>query len=60
MVPGSHLSPEDLAVYIDGRTSRPEWKRVVGHLATCDACFRELLTILRFMKQQPGVTHEPS
>lgn len=59
MAPGSHLSPEEFATYVDGRASQPEWKRVVGHLAVCDACFRELLAILRLMKAQPGTARDP-
>ena len=54
MALGPHLSPEELATYHDGRTTRPEWKRMVGHLATCDACFRELVAVLRLMKNQPS------
>ncbi len=56
---GSHLSPEALATYIDGRTTRPERQRVIGHLAVCDACFRELLAILHLMKNQPSAAHDP-
>jgi hypothetical protein len=59
MAPGSHLTPEELAIYIDGATSRPERRRAVGHLATCDICFGELLAILRLMKNQPGEAGDP-
>jgi hypothetical protein len=59
MAPGFHLSPEELASYIDGHASRPEWKRIVGHLATCDDCFRELVAVLQLMKNQPGAPGEP-
>ncbi len=47
---GSHPSPEELAAYIEARVERATWKRIVGHLATCDACFRELVAILRLTK----------
>jgi hypothetical protein len=53
MASGSHLSPEEFAIYVDGASSRPEWRRAVGHLATCDTCFRELLSILRVIKERP-------
>jgi anti-sigma factor RsiW len=59
MAPRFHLSPEELASYIDGRASRPEWKRIVGHLATCDACFRELAAVLQLMKNQRSAPGEP-
>ena len=59
MAPGPHLSPEELATYLDGRTTRTEWKRMVGHLATCDTCFRELVAVLQLMKNQPSGPREP-
>ena len=59
MAPGSHVTPEALVIYIDGATSRPEWKRAVGHLATCDTCFRELLAILRLMKSRHSEAGDP-
>ncbi len=55
MALGSHLSPEELATYIDGRPSQPVLRRrIVAQLATCDDCFGELLAILRLMKHEPG------
>jgi anti-sigma factor RsiW len=55
-VTDTHLSSEELAAYLDARTSRPESKRIVGHLAVCDACFKELLEVLRLMKDQQEMT----
>jgi anti-sigma factor RsiW len=49
-----HLSPEELAAYLDRRASRPDWKRITGHLATCDTCFRELLAVMRLMRDRPA------
>ncbi len=44
--------PEDLATYMDGGAIQPQWTRIVNHLAACDACFGELVAILRLMKNQ--------
>ena len=53
-----HLTPEDFATYIDGRTSQPEWKRIVGHLATCDGCFRELVAIMPLLNPRHSGTNQ--
>jgi anti-sigma factor RsiW len=58
MARSSHLSPEELATYVDGRAPRSEWKRMIGHLATCDACFRELVTVVRMVREQPDKPSE--
>lgn len=47
---GSHLSPEELTAYVDSQVERVAWKRIVGHLAACDTCFRELVAIIRLTK----------
>jgi hypothetical protein len=55
-VSDTHLSSEELAAYLDARVSRSDSKRIVGHLATCDPCFKELLEVLRLMKDHHEAT----
>ncbi len=59
MVLDPHLTPEEFATYVDGRTSQPQWNRIVGHLAVCDECLGELLAILRLMRSRSGEAGEP-
>lgn len=49
-VTDTHLSSEELAAYLDARVSRSDSTRIVSHLATCDPCFKELLEVLRLIK----------
>ena len=50
MAPRSHLSSDELSAFIDGYTTREQWGSIVRHLAACDGCFRELVTILKLLK----------
>ena len=43
----SHLSPGDVAAYVDGVLPPPERSRVEAHLADCDACRTELVAVAR-------------
>ncbi len=54
MDPHSHIAPEELAAYVDGRAGSPEWDRMTSHLATCQACLRELLAVVRLLRHDPG------
>jgi anti-sigma factor RsiW len=49
----THASAEELAAYIDGKVGPDEWNRLVTHLATCEACFRDLVAIMKLMKPDP-------
>lgn len=49
----THASAEELAAYIDGKVGPDEWNRLVAHLATCEACFRDLVAIMKLMKPDP-------
>jgi anti-sigma factor RsiW len=46
-VQNDHLSPEDLAAYVDGALSPAERARVEGHLIGCRTCLSELTAVLR-------------
>jgi anti-sigma factor RsiW len=50
----SHLSAEELAAYIDGRSDPSEWDRMTSHLAACPTCRRELLAVLRLIRGSLG------
>jgi anti-sigma factor RsiW len=42
-----HLSAEEVAVYVDGALSQAERLRIEAHLVQCQACFAELIDLLR-------------
>lgn len=46
----SHLSPGDVAAYIDGALAPPERSRVEEHLADCHACRTELVAVARLLR----------
>lgn len=46
----SHLSPGDVAAYMDGALPPPERSRVEGHLADCHACRTELVAVTRLLR----------
>ena len=48
----SHLSPADVAAYVDGVLPPSERSRVEGHLADCDACRSELVAVARLLRPQ--------
>lgn len=56
----AHASAEDLAAYIDGRVDSTEWRRLVAHLAGCDACFADLVSILKLVHGEAGPPPHPS
>jgi predicted anti-sigma-YlaC factor YlaD len=49
-----HIAPEELAAYVDGRAESSEWDRMTSHLATCQACLREMLAVVRLLRNEPG------
>ena len=46
----SHLSPGDVAAYVDGALAPPERSRVEAHLADCHACRSELVAVTRLLR----------
>jgi hypothetical protein len=50
----SHLTSEELAAYIDGRTEPSAWERMTSHLAACGVCRQELLAVLRLIRGELG------
>jgi hypothetical protein len=50
----SHIAPEELAAYVDSCAESTEWDRMTSHLATCQTCLRELLAVVRLLRNQPG------
>ncbi len=45
-----HLTPEELATYVDGHSNAPTLNRLILHLADCDACFHELVALVVLMR----------
>ena len=46
----SHLSPGDVAAYVDGALPPPARSRVEGHLADCHACRTEIVAVARVVR----------
>jgi hypothetical protein len=59
MPPRLHSAPEELAAFIDGRLEFREWDRMTAHLATCAACRKELLAVIRLIRGEPGSKEDP-
>jgi anti-sigma factor RsiW len=45
-MPREHISTEDLAAYLEGRTGVEERARIETHLIRCDACLDDALATL--------------
>jgi hypothetical protein len=53
MTDGPHLTSEEVASYIDNTLSEPECARVKAHLADCDACRNEIVSVSRLVQRAP-------
>lgn len=49
-VAGPHLSPEEMAAYLDRRPEVPGRIRLETHLAHCDACLADVIAALRVLR----------
>lgn len=47
---GSHLSVEEIAVYVDLLTTRPGRLRVETHLVHCDVCLADVVAAVRVLR----------
>ena len=48
----SHLSPEEIVSYIDQTLAENARPQVVGHLAECEACLREVIEVTRVLRER--------
>jgi hypothetical protein len=48
-----HLSPAEIAGYLDAVTDPVSRQRIEAHLVRCDACLDEVLTVLRVLRPAP-------
>ena len=48
----AHLSPAELAGYLDRRVSQAGRSRVEAHLATCESCLDDLISAARVLRAQ--------
>ncbi len=46
----SHLSAEEIAAYLDGVVPLGDRPRIETHLVRCDACFDEILALVRQLR----------
>jgi putative zinc finger protein len=53
MSTGSHLGSEEVAAYLDNTLSDEECARVKGHLADCDICRREVVSVSKLLDRAP-------
>jgi hypothetical protein len=53
MTDGPHLTSEEIASYIDSTLSDAECARVKAHLADCDACREEVVSVSRLVQGAP-------
>ena len=49
-VAGPHLSPEEMAAYLDRRPEVPGKNRLETHLAHCDACLADVIAAVRVLR----------
>jgi hypothetical protein len=50
---GGHLTSEDVAAYLDNTLPEQECARVKSHLADCDACRREVVSVSKLLAGAP-------
>ena len=55
----AHLTPEELAAYLDGDLQAGERARIEAHLADCQACLDEVAVIDRLARAKPGRSLRP-
>ena len=53
MTDGSHLTSEEVAAYVDNTLSDAECTRVKTHLADCDSCRGEIVSVARLIQRAP-------
>jgi anti-sigma factor RsiW len=49
-VTGPHLSPEEMAAYLDRRPEMPGRIRLETHLAHCEACLADVIAVVRVLR----------
>ena len=50
-MPDHHLSPEEMAAYLDGRIAPADRARLQTHLAHCPDCRREVVETLGYIDE---------
>lgn len=53
MTDGPHLTSEEVASYIDNTLSEAQCARAKAHLADCDACRNEIVSVSRLIQRAP-------
>jgi hypothetical protein len=53
MSTGPHLGSEEVAAYLDNTLSDAECARVKAHLADCDICRREVVSVSKLLERAP-------
>jgi len=53
MTDGPHVTSEEVAAYIDNTLSDAECARVKAHLAGCDSCRKEIVSVSRLVQRAP-------
>jgi hypothetical protein len=54
-----HLGSEEVAAYLDKTLSEAECARVKAHLADCDVCREEVVSVSKLLHQAPGSRRRP-
>ena len=57
MTDGPHLTSEEVASYIDNTLSAAECARAKAHLADCDACRDEIVSVSKLIQRAPRSRH---
>jgi hypothetical protein len=53
MTDGPHLTSEEVAAYVDDTLSDAECARLKAHLADCDACRKEIVSVASLVQRAP-------
>jgi hypothetical protein len=53
MTDGPHLTSEEVAAYVDDTLSDAECARVKAHLADCDTCRKEIVSVASLVQRAP-------
>ena len=53
MTDGRHLTSEEVAAYLDNTLSEAECSRAKAHLADCDVCREEIVSVSRLVERAP-------
>lgn len=54
MTDGRHLTSEEVAAYLDNTLSEAECNRAKAHLADCEVCRAEIVSVSRLVDRAPG------